>query len=184
MQGHWITARLAAGLAACLALGLAACQPAPEAPAATAPAAEPAAPAPTNDVAPAAAPSAWTLALDPLTLSAPDDGLTLVCEEAKKTLRLSFQPAWEKDGPFDIATVQLGDKSFAPAIDVAASADRSRPIYILPADADTVTAVMLANTLTLTVNNNDGEQQRSGPVDTDGVFDQFATTCAQINGLR
>jgi len=34
------------------------------------------------------------------------------------------------------------------------------------------------------VTNQDGEQERGGAPDDTGAFDTFATTCAQINGLR
>jgi len=55
---------------------------------------------------------------------------------------------------------------------------------VLPANADTVTAVMMANNARLVVTNQDGEQERGGAPDDTGAFDTFATTCAQINGLR
>jgi hypothetical protein len=43
---------------------------------------------------------------------------------------------------------------------------------------------MMANNIRLSMTNADGEQERVGvPVD-NGAFDMFATTCAQINGLR
>jgi molecular chaperone GrpE len=51
-------------------------------------------------------------------------------------------------------------------------------------DPDTVTAVMLANNARLVVTNQDGEQERGGEPNDTGAFDMFATTCAQINGLR
>jgi len=62
--------------------------------------------------------------------------------------------------------------------------DRFSPVYLLPANADTVTAVMMANNARLVVTNQDGEQERGGAPDDTGAFDTFATTCAQINGLR
>jgi hypothetical protein len=130
----------------------------------------------------------WALSTSPvLTLASGGDGLSIACEEARGVMRIFFAPAWEKEGPFDKAVVHFGDASFPVTIDAAAMKDESdlyRPVYLLPADADTVTAVMLANNARLVVTNQDGEQERSGTVDEAGVFDMFATTCAQINGLR
>ena len=166
-------------------IGLCACQPAAPPAAETAPAVE--APAPAGPDAPVEAAS-WDIYVTPvLALTWGSDGLSIACEEAKGVLRLSFEPAWEKDGPFDKAVVHFGDKSFPVAIDTSAVAgdpDRNRPVYVLPANADTVTAVMLANNARLVVSNQDGEQERGGEPDTSGSFDMFATTCAQINGLR
>jgi hypothetical protein len=102
-------------------------------------------------------------------------------------MRISFAPAWEKEGPFDKAVIYFGDTSFPVAIEATAikgQNDNYSPVYLLPADADTVTAVMLASNARLVVSNQDGEQQRSGTPDEAGAFDMFATTCAQINGLR
>ena len=128
----------------------------------------------------------WDVSLDPvLALSVGGDGLTIGCEEAKGVLRVSFEPAWEKEGPFDKATLHLGDKAFPVTIDASAStADKYRPVYVLPANADTVTAVMMANNARLVVTNQDGEQERGGTPTENGSFDMFGTTCAQINGLR
>jgi hypothetical protein len=164
--------------------GLSACQPA----------AAPVAEAPSAPVAEASGPDdgaqaqVWALSPSPvLTLAFGGDGLSIACEEATGVMRISFAPAWEKEGPFDKAVVHFGDMSFPVTIDAAAMKDendRYRPVYLLSADADTVTAVMLANNARLVVTNPDGEQERSGTVDEAGVFDMFATTCAQINGLR
>ncbi len=175
-------------VATCLLVCLGACQPASP-PAAEAPPPPPpaAAPSPSAPIAPAAAAS-WEVSLDPvLTLTSGGDGLILTCEEAKKILRLSFEPAWEKEGPFDNAVVHFGDKAFPVKIDASAQKeklDKYRPVYILPADADTVTAVMLATNVRLVMNNQDGEQERSGEPTDNGAFDTFGTTCAQINGLH
>lgn len=167
-------------------VSLSACQPAAQ-PVAEAPVA-PAPTGPVDDAPTGPAESSWEVTLDPvLTLATADRGLTLTCEEAKKTLRLSFVPAWEKDGPFDKATVFFGDKSFPVTIDVSAQEDpldKYRPVYVLPADADTVTAVMLGTNIRLVVTNQDGEQERVGEPADNGSFDIFGTTCAQINGLR
>lgn len=134
----------------------------------------------------AAAPE-WDVSLDPvLALTVGGDGLTITCEEAKGILRVSFEPAWEKEGPFDKATLHLGDKTFPVTIDATAkdAPDKYRPVYVLPANADTVTAVMMANNARLVVTNQDGEQERGGTPTDNGSFDTFGTTCAQINGLR
>lgn len=164
---------------------LSACQPAALPAAETAPAAE--APVSAGPDAPVETAS-WDIYVTPvLGLTWGSDGLSISCEEAKGVLRLSFEPAWEKDGPFDKAVVHFGDKSFPVTIDTSAAAgalDRNRPHYVLPANADTVTAVMLANNARLVVSNQDGEQERGGEPSDNGSFDMFATTCAQINGLR
>ena len=173
-------------VATCFLVCLSACQPASQraAEAPTPPASALSPPAPS---APAAA-ARWEVSLDPvLTLTSGDDGLILTCEEAKKILRLSFEPAWEKEGPFDNAVVHFGDKSFPVNIDASVQKeklDRFRPVYILPANADTVTAVMLATNVRLAMNNQDGEQERSGEPTDNGAFDTFGTTCAQINGFH
>lgn len=164
--------------------GLSACQPA-AAPVAEAPAAPVTETAGPDD---GAAPMAWDLSASPvLTLAFGGDGLSIACEEAKGVMRISFAPAWEKEGPFDKAVIHLGDKSFPVAIDAEAmkeGVDRFRPVYLLPANADTVTAVMMANNARLVVTNQDGEQERGGEPNDTGAFDMFATTCAQVNGLR
>lgn len=163
---------------------LSACQPTapPAVETAAAPVEEAAQP---DDVAEA---MGWEVSLSPvLTLAFGGDGLSIACEEAKGVLRLSFEPAWEKEGPFDKAVVHFGDKSFPVTIDTsgaAGAADANRPHYVLPANADTVTAVMLADNARLVVTNQDGEQERGGTTDETGAFDMFGTTCAQINGLR
>ncbi|OYX38429.1 MAG: hypothetical protein B7Y91_01175 [Rhodobacterales bacterium 32-64-14] len=116
---------------------LSACQPAAPPAAETAPAAE--APAPAGPDAPVETAS-WDIYVTPvLALTWGSDGLSISCEEAKGVLRLSFEPAWEKDGPFDKAVVHFGDKSFPVTIDTSAAAgalDRNRPHYVLPANAD------------------------------------------------
>lgn len=170
-------------LAASAAFGLAACQPATAPVEDATPAAE--TPAASEPEVPVEA-AAWDVELSPvLALKWGSDGLSISCEEAKGVLRLSFEPAWEKGGPFDNAVVHFGDKSFPVTIDTAAGTpDANRPIYVLPANADTVTAVMLATNARLVVSNQDGEQERGGEPTDNGSFDMFATTCAQINGLR
>lgn len=131
--------------------------------------------------------SKWTMNLDPLTLVTNDGGLSITCEEAKKTLRINFVPAWELNGPFNNATIHFGDKSFPLKINAAAPSGPgggSSPEYVVPADAAIVTAIMMATNARITMANTDGEQERKGEVTDDGTFDMFATTCAQMNGLR
>lgn len=172
-------------LTASAVIGLCGCQPATPPAVENVPVTE--APAPAGPEAPVETAS-WEMAASPaLALTWGGDGLSISCEEAKGVLRLSFEPAWEKDGPFDNAVVYFGDKSFPVTIDTSVTAeelDRYRPRYVLPANADTVTAVMLANNARLVVSNQDGEQERGGEPTDNGSFDMFATTCAQINGLR
>jgi hypothetical protein len=164
--------------------GLSACQPA------TAPVAEAHAAPVVETAGPdyGAAPMKWDVGLSPiLTLAFGGDGLSIACEEAKGVMRISFAPAWEKEGPFDKAVVHFGDTSFPVTIGATAmkgGMDRYSPVYLLPANADTVTAVMMTNNARLVVTNQDGEQERGGAPDDTGAFDTFATTCAQINGLR
>lgn len=164
--------------------GLSACQPA-AAPVAEAPAAPVAETAGPDD---GAAPMAWDLGASPvLTLAFGGDGFSIACEEAKGVMRISFAPAWEKEGPFDKTIIHFGDRSFPVTVDATAvkeEKDKYSPVYLLPANADTVTAVMLANNARLVVTNQDGEQERGGEPNDTGAFDMFATTCAQINGLR
>jgi len=164
--------------------GLSACQPAAP-PVVEAPAGPLEEPARAEDGAEA---TGWDVSVSPiLTLAFGGDGLSIGCEEAKGIMRISFAPAWEKEGPFDKAVVHFGDKSFPVTIDAAAvkeDVDRYRPAYLLPANAETVTAVMMASNARLVVTNQDGEQERGGAPSDTGAFDMFATTCAQINGLR
>ncbi len=114
----------------------------------------------------------------------------IACPEAKGQLRLTVLPRWNSlagaggaaplNGPIDKVTVTFGDKSFAAALDTAVA---DKPVYVLPADADSVTAIMLAKNAVVTL-ASDTAQIREGREDTGGAFDMFATTCAQINGLR
>jgi hypothetical protein len=170
-------------LAMVAAIGVCACQPAAAPVVAT-----PEVPAEAYGPDVAAEASGWDVSLTPiLTLASGGDNLSIACEEAKGVMRLSFAPAWEKEGPFDKAVAYFGDTSFPVTIDAAAMKDefdRYRPVYLLPANADTVTAVMMANNARLVVTNKDGEQERAGTPTDSGAFDMFATTCAQINGLR
>jgi hypothetical protein len=170
-----------ASVALIASVGLCACQPTAPIEEATSPSSE----APTAD-APIAS-SGWDITLSPVLTLSNGEGLSLSCEEAKGEMRLAFEPAWEKDGPFDRAVVAFGATSFPVAIDTASvktEGDRYRPVYLLPANADTVTAVMMANNIRLLMTNQDGEQERAGVPADNGAFDMFATTCAQINGLR
>ena len=170
-------------MAAAVIASLGACQPAAAPVVETVEAEAPAPVAPEQAAVPE-----WDVSLDPvLALTIGGDGLTITCEEAKGLLRVSFEPAWEKEGPFDKATLHLGDKAYPVTIDVAAAKDpldKYRPVYVLPANADSVTAVMMANNARLVVTNQDGEQERGGTPTDNGSFDMFGTTCAQINGLR
>lgn len=174
-------------LTVCLIAGLGACQPTADAPPASPSPAPSTPPAPSGPPEPAAS-AGWEVALEPvLTLSTGGDALVITCEEGKKELLFTFQPAWEKEGPFDRAAVHFGDTSFPVLIDASAQKtdqDRYRPTYVLQADADTVTALMMAANARLVVTNQDGEQERTGDPDDSGAFDMFGTTCAQINGLR
>jgi hypothetical protein len=114
-----------------------------------------------------------------------DQGLAIACPEAKKQLQISFFPAWELDGPFDQAVLTIGDKSFDVSPDKSApkqGPEASRPVYLLEANAETVTALMMGDNVALKL--KDGSQDRTGAPDASGAFDMFATTCAQINGLR
>lgn len=141
---------------------------------------------------------AWTLGEGPiLTLSwGTEDGIAIVCPEAAKTLIVSATPAWETDytmdngkvfeGPLDEVIVSFGKETF-PATLVPKPADMKDEDYFvsysLPANADTVTAIMLADNITVTL-KADPQQSREGTPDASGAFDSFATTCAQINGLK
>ena len=122
----------------------------------------------------------------------PDGDVRIACEEGQKTLRVSIAPDWERgyakddgsvfDGPYDKATVTFGDKSFPATLEPKPTDDGIGTTYLLPADADTVTAIMLGANARIAL-DADG-QVREGTPDTDGAFDMFATTCAQVNGLR
>ena len=141
----------------------------------------------------AEAPTDWQLPDgEVLTLAAGDDpGVIVTCPEAEGRLDFAVVPAWEEGygttdggtfaGPYDKVTVTVGDKTFEAVEDLSAASDYSDRVYTMPADADTVTAIMLGDNITVTL-TSDG-QTRTGTVDTTGAFDMFATTCAQINGL-
>lgn len=134
----------------------------------------------------------WVSDLPLLTLYAGEDPSVIVtCPEAAGRLDVVVVPAWEEGygtadggtfaGPYDKVEIRAGDKSFAAVEDPAATSDHGGRVYTMSADADTVTAVMLATNLTVTL-TPDG-QERAGVEDTTGALDLFATTCAQINGL-
>jgi hypothetical protein len=137
----------------------------------------------------------WMLAEgEVLTLLAGEDPTVVVtCPEARARLDITVIPAWEEGyatadggtfaGPYDKVDVRIGTTTVPAVEDPAATAaspygGRS---YTLPADADTVTAIMLGDNITVTL-TSDG-QERSGMIDSEGVLNLFATTCAQINGL-
>jgi hypothetical protein len=136
-------------------------------------------------------PQAWSL-LDgeTMTLAFAEDGIQIACPEAKKELRITVAPAWEVgygkpdgttfEGPTDKVTVSFGDKSFEAVQDASL---KDEVVYVMPADADSVTAVMLATNAKVTL-ASDPQQTREGIADESGSFDMFATTCAQINGLK
>lgn len=140
-----------------------------------------------------AAPS-WDVAMEhDLTLiygDYEDPAISISCPEGLKQLRISAVPAWEVGygkpdgttftGPTDKITLTLGDKTFEAVQDPEIKDEMS---YVLKADADSVTAVMLAKNARIAL-ASDPEQTREGTEDTGGAFDMFATTCAQINGLR
>jgi hypothetical protein len=127
----------------------------------------------------------WTLA------AGEEPSVVVRCAEGKGTLVINVIPAWEEGygtadggvfaGPYDKVLVKIGDKTFDAMEDPAAASEDYDRAYSMPADADTVTAIMLGDNITVTL-AADG-QERSGTVDTTGAFDMFATTCAQINGL-
>lgn len=118
------------------------------------------------------------------------DGIQIACPEAKKELRISIAPAWEVgygkpdgtvfEGPTDKVTVSFGDKNFEAVQDASL---KDEVVYVMPADADSVTAIMLATNATVAL-ASDPQQTREGVADETGNFDMFATTCAQINGLK
>ena len=125
---------------------------------------------------------------DDWTLTFGED-ISIACPEAKKQLRITLAPAWEVgygkpdgtvfDGPIDKVTVTLGDKTFEATQDPALK----ETVYVMPADADSVTAIMMATNVKVEL-TSDAQQVREGTADEAGTFDLFATTCAQINGLR
>jgi hypothetical protein len=146
------------------------------------------APPPPAETAPS-----WAIEEDPVwALRYGADGdVRIACEEGAKTLRVSIAPDWERgygkddgsvfNGPYDKAAIQLGDKTFEGTL-ATPTDDGIGTTYLLPADADTVTALMLGTNAKVTL-KADG-QTREGTPDASGAFDMFATTCAQINGLR
>ncbi len=119
-----------------------------------------------------------------------DAAISILCPEGMKQLRISVTPAWEVgygkpdgsvfNGPTDKITVSFGDKTFEAVQDPSMQEEMS---YVMTADADSVTAVMLAKNAKVTL-ASDAEQTREGTSDEGGAFDMFATTCAQINGLK
>jgi hypothetical protein len=176
--------------AAGIALLLAACGPAQAPESASAPVAAPAtadqAAVDAGPPAPPAEEAGWRVSSDGpwrLEWRQGDAELAVTCEEGKKELRFSFEPAWELDGPFENARVTIGDMTVEAKADPASlAADKWRPVYVVPANADTVTALMTGTTLKIAL--ADGSQERAAEPDAAGNFDMFATTCAQINGLK
>lgn len=136
---------------------------------------------------------AWDVNMDGvLTLHYGADGdVAISCAEGAGQLRISIVPDWERgygkedgtvfDGPYDVAIVRFGETAFEAKL-APASPEDAGAVYLLPADADTVSAIMLATNASVEL-KADG-QVREGTPDTEGAFDMFATTCAQINGLR
>ncbi len=105
--------------------------------------------------------------------------IAISCPEGKKQLHILIGNVWDGAAATDKVTVTFGDKSFeATQIPAASGLD-----YVLPADADSVTAIMMANNAVVEL-TSDKQQIRQGTPDQGGAFDTFATTCAQINGLR
>jgi len=143
-------------------------------------------------------PEGWRLGeSDVLTLEwGADDGIAIICPEGKKVLEITATPQWETgytmengkifDGSLDEVTVSFGKVTF-PATLVPKAADQKEedyfPTYTLAATTDSVTAIMLADNVTITL-KSDPDQVREGTPDASGAFDTFATTCAQINGLK
>ncbi len=141
---------------------------------------------------PVESPAGWEIEDTPVwALRYGDGDVRIACEEGAKTLRVSIAPDWERgygkddgtvfDGPYDKAAIQLGDKTFEGTL-AAPTDDGIGTTYLLPADADTVSALMLGNNAKVTLKSD--AQTREGSPDASGAFDMFATTCAQINGLR
>lgn len=136
------------------------------------------------------APASWDVAMEhDLTLVFGDyenPSISIACPEGLKQLRISATPAWSQadgaavNGPTDKITLTLGDKSFEAVQDPEIN---NAMAYVLKADADSVTAVMMAKNAKIAL-ASDPQQTREGTEDTGGAFDMFATTCAQINGLR
>jgi hypothetical protein len=116
-----------------------------------------------------------------------DTEIAVACPEAKKELRISFAPAWEAPGGVapdaSRVTVLIGTMAFDAKADAESlKAAPGAPVYVLKATPDNVTALMTSSNLGLRL--KDGAQEVIGtPTDT-GAFDTFATTCAQINGLK
>lgn len=177
-------------LSACLLL--ASCQPAATPEPTPGVAAESAAPSATPEPGGPTETNGWVVTDKPvfsLEQVWGSQGFTIACEEGKKQLRISFFPAWEGEGQFDKAIVKIGDKRFTATADpksltpeTSTGAPQTRPEYVLPANADTVSAFALATSFSLAL--KDGSQEQAAQDDTSGAFDMFATTCAQINGLR
>lgn len=177
-----------------LCLVLAACQPAapPQSKTDAAPVAAKTETTPTSDMGGPAETNGWVVNDKPvwsLVQVWGSQGFTIECEEGKKQLRISFFPAWEGEGRFDKAVVKIGDKRFDAAADPKSLTPETntgvpqiRPVYVLPANADTVSAFALGTSFSLAL--KDGSQEQAAQNDTSGAFDMFATTCAQINGLR
>lgn len=118
------------------------------------------------------------------------DTIVVACPDAQKQLRITVSPDWDVGkgaiqatpftGPIDTVTVKLGDKSFEATQDAAVA---DKVVYVLPADADTVSALMAATNVEVVLTPNPTQTRIGNPSD-DGTFDLFGTTCAQINGLK
>lgn len=134
----------------------------------------------------------WVVDMDGvLTLRFGEGDVAISCAEGAGQLRISIAPDWERgygkedgtifDGPYDIAIVRFGETAVEASL-APASPEDVGTTYLVPANADNVSAIMLATNASVEL-KADG-QVREGAPDTTGAFDMFATTCAQINGLR
>lgn len=173
-------------LAAGLALALAAC---------TQPAAQKVEAAPTDtlkaqtdNAAAAPAPAAsWSMPdgdVLRLDYTAGDVRLRIDCPEGRKQLTISAAPLPPGEAlPLQArGAVTLGAKTY-PVTFVQGAGDMTTGIVAsIKADADSVTALMMAETITVTL-AQPAARWTSAPAQ-NGEFDIAGTTCAQINGLR
>lgn len=142
----------------------------------------PSAAPPTNSSAPKSSWNASDENFDQITYKDANAELSVTCEETKKTLVVTAAPGPAQPLTRDTqVTVLLGSEAFTAT--AKAGPETSKAIAVtLPANATTVTALMLANNVTVRL--TDPALERTGaPTDT-GAFDIFGTTCAQVNGLR
>jgi hypothetical protein len=118
---------------------------------------------------------------DSITYSDGTTKISLKCAEAAHTLVITASPGapamLSGDTP---ATVILGKESFSATVKAGAHTTDVL-VATLPANATTVTALMFGDNITLKLAAP--EVERTGKPSDTGVFDLFATTCRQVNGL-